>query len=160
MATFAVRPITPVIRNESYRYVTYPLGASQDFKKGAPALLTSDGTVDEAGANPAVILGFFTADADQYDWEDDTFGLVNPAVPVALATGVFRGTLEGTVNLATDINDEFGLVEDATGYWTVDRSQTSTVRVKVIGFDDGVVTGDVNPPCTFIVLPANRQVVS
>jgi len=160
MATFAIRPITPVIRNESYRYVTYPLGASQDFQKGAPALLTSDGTVDEAGANPAVILGFFTADAAQYTWQDDTIGHVNPAVPVALATGVFRGTLEGTVNLATDLNDEFGLVEDATGYWTVDRSQTTTVRVKVIGFDDDVATGDVNAPCTFIVLPANRQVVS
>lgn len=159
MATWTIRPITPVIHNESYRYKTYPLGASQDFQKGAPALLTSDGTVDEGGANPAVILGFFTADAADYAWMDDTIGHVTAAVPVALATGEFRGTLEGTVDITTDINDEFGLVEDATGYWTVDRSQTTTVRVKVIGFDDDVVTGDVNPPCTFIVLPANRQVV-
>jgi len=160
MATFAIQPISPVIRNESYRYVTYPLGAAQDFLKGAPALLTSDGTVDEGGANPAVILGFFTASAASYAWQTNTLGNVLPSVPVALATGVFRGTLEGTVNVGTDINDEFGLVEDATGYWTVDRSQTSTVRVKVLGFDDGVVTGDINPACTFIVLPANRQVVS
>lgn len=160
MATYAIRPITPVIRNESYRYVTYPLADSQTFKKGAAVLLNTDGKVEECGADPALILGFATADAADYAWEDDTFGTVAPSVPVALATGVFRGTLEGTYDADGHISVDFGVVKDATGYWTVDETDESNVRVLLIGVDDGVVDGDVNVPCTFTVLPANRQVVS
>lgn len=157
--TFALRPISPVIRNESYRYVTPPLAAAQDFTKGAPALLNVTGTVQEAGANPAAILGFFSADAEQYDWKEDTLGKVTPAVPVALATGVFRGSLVGTF-AAADVGATFGITEQVDGTWTVDRAKTGgDARVRVLGVDDEVVVGDINVPCTFAVLEANRQVV-
>jgi hypothetical protein len=157
--TFALRPISPVIRNESYRYVTPPLAAAQDFKKGAPALLNVTGTVQEGGTNPADILGFFTAASGQYDWKEDTLGKVVPAVPVALATGVFRGTLKGTF-AAADVGEDFGITEDASGYWVVDRAKSgSNQRVLVIGVDDEVEVGDIDVPCTFTVLPANRQIL-
>lgn len=159
MATYAIRPITPVIFNESYRYMTYPLAASQTFKKGAPVLLNADGKVEECSADPQLILGFATADAADYAWEDDTFGNVSPSVPVALASHVFRGTLEGTYDADGHISVDFGLVKDATGYWTVDETEETTVSVVLIGVDDGVVDGDVNVPCTFVVEAAVRQVV-
>jgi hypothetical protein len=157
--TFALRPISPVIRNESFRYVTPPLAAAQDFVKGAPAFL-DDGAVEEAGTNPAAILGFFTADAAQYDWKEDTLGRVTPAVPVALATGVFRGTLKGTFD-PDDIGATFGITRDATtGYWYVDLAKSSSnQRVTLLGVDDEAVEDDIDVPCTFAVLPANRQVV-
>ena len=157
--TFALRRISPVIRNESYRFVTPPLAAAQDFVKGAPAFL-DDGLVEEAGTNPALILGFFTADADQYDWKEDTLGKVTPAVPVALATHTFRGTLKGTYD-PEDIGATFGLTKDATtGIWYVDLAKSSSnQRVTLLGVDDEAVADDVDVPCIFAVLSANRQVV-
>lgn len=157
MATYAIRPITPVIRNESYRYVNYPLAAAQTFKKGAPLVLGTAGTVSEGGTDPTIILGFAAADAADYAWQADTFGTVVASVPVALADGVFRGTLEGTYDSAAHLSTDFGLVKDATGYWTVDETDETNVRVIVIGVDDGVANGDVNVPCTFRVLAAHRQ---
>lgn len=158
MATWNIRPITPVYRNESDRYVTYPLASAQDFAKGAPVVLGTDGTISEAGADPSLVLGFATAGADDYSWSADTFGYVSAAVPVALADQTFRGTLEGTINLATDISDQFGIVEDATGYWTVDRSDTTNVVVTVLDVgDDDVADGDVNAPVIFRVIDTVRQ---
>jgi hypothetical protein len=157
--TYALRPISPVIFNEGYRYVNPPLAAAQDFKKGAPALLNTTGTVQEAGADPATILGFFTADAAQYDWKDDTLGTVNPSVPVALSTHVFRGTLKGTF-AAADVGASFGLTEQAGGIWTVDRAKTGgDARVIILSVEDGVAVADIDVPVTFSVLSANRQVV-
>jgi len=157
MATWNTRPISPAYWNESNRYVTYPLAASQTFVKGAPVILNTDGDIEEAGANPALILGFATCDAADAR-PADTFGYAEAEVPVALADQVFRGTLEGTVDTAADISDQFGLVDDATsGYWTIDRSNTTNVRVTVIGFEDGVANGDVNPPVLFKVIDTVRQ---
>jgi hypothetical protein len=157
--TYALRPISPVIFNEGYRYVTNPLAAAQDFKKGAPAFLNTTGTVQEAGVNPAAILGFFTADAAQYAWKDDTLGTVDPAVPVALSTHVFRGTLKGTF-AAADVGASFGLTEQAGGIWTVDRAKTGgDARVVVLSVEDEVAVADIDVPITFTVIAANRQVV-
>jgi len=157
--TYALRPISPVVFNEGFRYVTNPLAAAQDFKKGAPALLNTTGTVAEAGVDPALILGFFTADAEQYDWKDDTLGTVAPAVPVALSTHVFRGTLKGTF-AAADVGASFGLTEQAGDIWTVDRAKTGgDARVIILSVEDDVAAGDIDVPVTFAVISANRQVV-
>ena len=78
-------------------------------------------------------------------------------MPVALADGVFRGTLEGTYDADGHIGEDFGLVKDATDYWTVDETETSTVSAILIGVDDGVVDGDVNVPCTFTIISSVRQ---
>lgn len=159
MATWEIRPIAPVRVKGDEEYRTYPLAASQDFQAGAPAVLQNDGTVQEASADPTDILGFFLADAADYDWKDDTFGFVDPSVPVALADMEFRGTLQGTYSASADFDAEYGLVEDATtGYWVVDRSETTTTSVVITGVDDDVEDGDTDVPVTFRVLAANRQV--
>ena len=160
MADFKIRPISPSRYNESQRFHTYPLSAGQDFQKGAPVVLEAGGTVAETGTDPASILGFATADKSGYDWQTDSFGHVTPRVPVAESTQEFRGTLTGTHVAATDIGAEFGLVEDGTtGYWVVDRTETTAARVTIIGVEDEAVDGDTNVPVRFIVLSANRQVV-
>jgi len=159
MATWNIRPISPVYWNESNRYLTYPVASGADFSKGAPVVLNTDGEIAEAGADPSLILGFATCAASEAT-PADTFGYAEQRVPVALADQVFRGTLEGTLDIDADISDQFGLVEDATGYWTIDRSDTSNVVVTVIGYEDGVANGDVNPPVRFKVIDTVRQVDS
>jgi hypothetical protein len=157
MATFAIRPISPVKAKGDEEFVTYPLAAAQTFTTGAPAILTSGGTVQETGADPASILGFFMADAADYDWKDDTFGNVSPAVPIALADQEFRGTLLGTYDAAVDVGRPYGLASSA-GTWVVDRAETTATRVVITGVEDDAVDGDINVPVTFRVMAANRQV--
>ena len=160
MATFAIRPISPVIHNEGYRFMTFPLAASEDFEKGTPVTLGAAGTISEvANAATTGILGFTLAGTADYAWMDDTIGHVNPSVPVALANQVFRGTLEGTYDADGHIGVDFGLVEDATGIWTILETDETNVSVIVLGVDDGVVDGDVNVPCTFVVISTAQQLV-
>lgn len=157
MATWNTRPITPAYWNESNRYLTYPVATGEDFGKGAPVILNTDGEIEEAGADPSLVLGFATCAASEAT-PADTFGYADARLPVALADQVFRGTLEGTLDIDADISDQFGLVDDATsGYWTIDRSDTSNVVVTVIGYEDGVADGDVNPPVLFKVIDTVRQ---
>ena len=163
MATWAIRPITPVHWQDKEAYRTFPLASGETFLKGAPAVYTSGAnTVEEGGTDPSPILGFFTADAADYSWMDDTFGHVAPAVPIALAEGnVFRGTLEATYDEATHvIGFECGIVLDASGYWTLDAADTSNVLARIVGIEDGVEDGDVNIPVRFVVIEADREVVS
>lgn len=160
MATWKIRPISPVYRRDRDVFKNFLRAAAQTFQKGAPLVQSTDGRyVEECGADPALIIGFALADADGYDWQDDTFGTVDPTVPFAVADQEFRGTLEGTLDIDADVGTAFGLVKDATGYWTIDRSDTTATRVTITGLEDGVADGDVNPPVRFVVLPANQQEV-
>jgi hypothetical protein len=165
MATFEVRAISPVYFNESYRYRTFPPATAEDFNKGTPVELDT-GEIKEVGDHPGAtggeeILGFTTAAEEQYDWAHDTFEFVEGAVPVALATGVFRGTLKGTF-AAADVGSDFGMLAPHTNYpyWVVNRAETTDVIARIVGVDDEVEVGDVDVPVRFIILPANRQVVS
>lgn len=159
--TFAIRPISPVFYRDNDHYVTPALADSQNFLKGAPALISAGGKAGEAGANPAVIAGFFTAASDSYAEFYDTFGTTVPSIPIATADREFRGTLKGTF-AANDVGTTFGITKDATtGYWTVDKSKSSSnQRVLITGVDQEVAVGDIDVPCTFVVLTANRQVIS
>jgi len=159
MVTWAIRPIHPVYRRDSDVFKNYDLASGETFKAGAFVLRDSDGNFAEVGAAPALIAGVALAAVDDYSWKDDTFGTVDPSVPVAMADQEFRGTLEGTF-AAADVGDEFGVVLDASGYWTIDKTETGTTQVQVTGKDDAVAVGDINAPVRFIVLPANRQVIS
>ena len=156
MPTFNRLFIHPARPNAADTFVTKDLAANQTFKQGAPGLLSAS-LVQETGVNPALILGFFMSDADGYEELVDSFGYVKQAVPIALATQVFRGTLHGTFALA-DVGGTFGLTEGTDNKWYVDKAKTgNTARVRVIGTDYGIVAGDINVPVTFRVLDANVQ---
>ena len=164
--TFATRPIHPVYRRDGYAFKAFPLAAAADFEQGAPVLL-DDGEFDETGADPALIAGFSLAGTDDYEWKEDTFGTVVPSVPVALSHQEFRGTLSnsdaGWVQ-AWDpdfVGNEYGITATAEDIWVVDAfKDAGVVRVVITGVDDEVEEDDINPPVRFVVLPANRQVIS
>lgn len=159
--TFAIRPISPVFYRDNDHYITPVLADAQDFLKGAPALVAAGGKAGEAGTNPALIAGFFTAPSKGYKEFYDTFGTTVPSIPITPADREFRGTLKGTF-AANDVGSSYGLTKDSTtDYWTVDRAKTSTnARVLITGVDQEVAVGDIDVPCTFVVLTANRQVIS
>lgn len=139
------------------------MAASQTFKTGAPlAKSAADGTVEEAGTNPAAIIGIATAPASGYDWQYDTLKTVAKSMPFATADQEFRGTLYGTIaDVSAVIGATYGVTKQASGYWTVDAAKNaSNQRVTITGVDDGVKDGDINIPVTFTILPANRAVVS
>jgi len=156
--TYAIRPIAPVKRLDGYTFVNLPIASGETFLEGALVLRDADGNAAEVGADPALIAGIAlhsVADANPAD----TFGTVVARVPIATADQEFRGTLEGTY-AAADLGGDFGVVLDATGYWTIDRSDTTNTRVRIVGVEDGVAVGDINVPVRFVFLPANRQVIS
>ncbi len=72
----------------------------------------------------------------------------------------FYGTLLGTF-AETDRGARYGLTKQASGFWVVDKSKTTTnERVQILRAVDNVKAGDINAPVLFSVLPANRQVTS
>lgn len=153
MATWDIRPISPVYRRDRDVFKFYPQSSGETFLKGALLVQDTDARyVTECGADPSAVLGVALADAADYSWQEDTFGTVEPGIPVALADQEFRGTLEGTLDIDADVGTSFGVVLDATGYWTIDRSDTSNTVVTITGLEDGVADGDVNPPVRFVFL--------
>ena len=166
MPTFPVIPMGPARTAGDDVYHTYNLASGQDFEVGSLALL-DNGLVQEAGNDPALILGVFLASSKGYEWMGDaTFGPAAAQIPVASARQIFRGTLVGTY-AASDIDKLYGVLKIPTnhatlsadaGTWVVDKGETSATRVRIIGVDDGVVANDVNVPCEFIIIPTYRQV--
>lgn len=164
--TFATRPIHPVYRRDGYTFKAYPLADAADFEQGAPVLL-DNGEFDETGVDPALIAGFALASTDDYAWKEDTFGSVVPSVPVAMADQEFRGTLSNSDAgwaQAWDpdfVGNEFGITATAEDIWVVDAFKDAGVtRVRITGVDDEVEADDINVPVRFVVLAANRQVIS
>lgn len=154
---------------EGETYRTRPLAAAQDFAKGTPIVATSGAdTFQEAGSDPATIVGFATAGSADYAWKEDTFGTVTPAVPVAMADQEFRGSIASADSSSpTVISDvsavvgaTYGLVKDAeTGYWVLSSAPTNKIA-KVTGLDYGVADGDANITVRFVIVPTARDVIA
>lgn len=169
--TYAIRPIHPVKRTESSIFKSFPLDGAADFEPGTPVTVSVGGEMDEcdgAGATGRVtaIAGFALAGTADYEWKDDTFNTVVPAIPFAVSDQEFRGTLEGTFE-ANDIGQVYGLAESTDDIWVVDKDLTTNsgtggenqTSVIVVGVDDEVEVDDINVPCRFIVLRDQRQVI-
>jgi hypothetical protein len=157
----AIKPFIPVLhRPEDRFFSSRALAATQTFLRGAVLTVNGSNAVAEGGTNPAAIAGIALAAAADYDFKADTFGTSEVNTVFALNDQTFRGTLLGTFALA-DIGAEYGLTKHTNDIWVVDKSKTTTnARVKVLSVDDGTEVGEVNPTVTFVILPANRQLVA
>lgn len=144
MATIAVSKIKPyrvVSRSQSF-----PEGASQTFAEGDVVILsaTSDkgNKITIAGTDPVTrIVGIAQAAAS---------GTEDTLIPVALSNyeNEFIGNVEGTTALDADfVGLRCGLVNDGSGIWRVDTSDTTNKSVRITGLVDAV--GDVKGRVTF-----------
>jgi hypothetical protein len=151
---------TPVPR------LSWPEKASSTFKKGA-VVFANAGFLDEAGANPALILGLACQDAQN----GASDGAKSQLVELATPSTIFRGYLdtsagEGTgTGAATDLQKGYGTTKSATGgVWYVDKNKTgANVRTVIwelwASVENGVqvVIGDIRPPILFTFTWANFQ---
>lgn len=95
---------------------------------------TADNTIDECGADPAVILGWaqeeVRAGVPQANLRSDGKVLVEPIMP-----GVRYGLpVSGTLSEA-NVGKSYGIVKLASGNWAVDLSDTTNLRVIVVDVD-------------------------
>lgn len=107
------------------------------FKQAALLVQTTGaGTVDECGADPALILGISKATAAD-KWLYGEFGVGTGRVPVSVLTpAVMIGLcVTGTLALANEGID-YGVTKNASGNWSCDVSKTgAAARFHVVRAD-------------------------
>lgn len=121
-------PATADARNRSVRQ--YNLKAGQSFALGAAVLLDATPEITECGADPAAILGFACEPTGK-----DPEGATTKMLVAVVAQGE-RFFMSGTSNpVAADVNVLYGIVKDANGIWTVDKTDVVNTRVYVHAVD-------------------------
>lgn len=126
-----------------------PVDSSAVYIRGAILVQDgSDGELTEGGANPTKIVGVAIHKNPPTNNTSET-GYYIPALPACeFEASIDDGSSEGTGAIAAgDLFAEYGLTEDSSGVWYVDKNKTgaTTVRVvvtKLIG-DVGEVLGRV-----------------
>ena len=129
--------------------VHYVVKSGEDFVAGAPLTINA-GEVDELDTNDVtLIVGVANAqDASNFgysvsDMADSAFvtGREN-TVPIWIANSstVFVGQLSnGTTSLvvpdAANVGEDYGLIRQSDGTWTVDEADTTNVVVTVVKFE-------------------------
>jgi hypothetical protein len=110
----------PAIPNTGRRIRRFPLESAATYVEGAPVLLDANGELVEAGADPAVILGFAAHDAVLVELNPDPgFALVFVAYPDS--TFFLEGLSDPTptdVGESRDVGvdgDGVALLDDASG---------------------------------------------
>jgi hypothetical protein len=162
MATYSMQPAKVARRPvEQQELSYYPVASGASFAEGAFVVLGSDGTISECGANPAAILGLASAPSTKQ--LSSPFFVPDKVSPVEI---IREGTiLEMTMSgswAGNEIGSVYGIAKDATtGYWYVNRSDTTNTRVRVIKLVEDIRTkyavGDTNVRVYAEVLPAYRQ---
>lgn len=141
----------PAIPNKGRRIRRFPLESAATYLEGAPVLLDASGEIIEAGADPAVILGFSAHDAVLTELDPDPgFALVFVAYPDS--TFFLEGTDPDPV--AGDVGETRDLDVDGVGVGTV-ASTTAATRMLI---ENIFIKGD--GPAGFYeisILAANRQ---
>lgn len=121
--------------------------ASQSYVEGA-VLVDSSGKVAVGAADPSLgtILGVACNDATG---TTDTDVVFVPALPNV----VFEANLDdgsGTlVSAITHLWGRFGLAVTSGKFW-IDQSDTTNIRVCVVGFRDAIGTANARVYCTFL----------
>lgn len=123
----------------------YTATAAQTFKKGALVVDAAAGTVSEAGADPASILGvalqgaftglgYGSANADEIVFATGREGQVSVAIAdrntVFSARGVDGGT-DPVTPLLTHIGEQYGVAK-VSDDWVVDIAEVTTKVVEIV----------------------------
>lgn len=98
--------------------------AAQTFKIGAAVVLDGSQNVTECGADPALILGFAAHPA--------TKNLPATTDLIQVANEGQKFWMAGNTNpVYADTNVKYGIIKDANGIWTVDKTDVVNTRVYV-----------------------------
>ena len=129
--------------------INYRVTAAQTFKKGALLVDVAAGTVSECGADPVSVLGIAGEDAFSKPGgtgiaNDPTYitGGNNNEVAVLVADrsqiftcrGVSGATDPATPTLS-NVGEQYGVVKDADGSWSLDLLETINVVCEIVDID-------------------------
>ena len=140
--------------NLATRMRTAPVDAAATWVRGA-VLVDVTGELEEGGADPTSIVGIANHDHPPTNEFATDIGKHAPALPgyefeasVDDSSAIDTGAIA-----ATDQYTAFGITEDASGVWYVDKNKTAAgdVRVRVTKLLDAV--GTVNGRVRFVFLP-------
>ena len=131
---------------EAFSTIHYAVKSGEDFILGAPLTINA-GEVDEIDTNDVTLIvgvaGAADASAYGYDMADSPTVITGRAntVPVWRATRdvVFVGQLSnGTTSLvvpdAANVGEDYGVIRQSDGTWTIDEADTTNVVATVIDF--------------------------
>ena len=120
----------PAIQNKGQRTRAFPLASGETYVEGAPVLLNASGEIAEAGADPAVILGFAAEPAVAANLAPAATRLVYVAYPDSTFW------VEGTaVPVAADVGDQYELGVDANGVARLDKTAQVANRFTIEAVD-------------------------
>lgn len=131
--------------------LTWPVDAAAVWVRGAVVIDDGGGELVEGGADPTLIAGIATSKNPLTNTQGAATdaGKFIPAKP-----GVeFEGSIDDSSALGTgaiaagDLGTAYGITEDSSGVWYVDKNKTAaaTVRVRIMKLldDAGTVNGRV-----------------
>lgn len=125
---------------------------SSTFLRGAVLIDSGSGTLQEAGANPADIVGVAILAGQNGTSKTTKF---NPAIRGVVFEGQIDQDAGDLALLQTHLWGKYGITKEATsGYWYVDVDKTgANARVVVVGFKSAV--GDTKARVYFVFLSNN-----
>lgn len=137
------------------RMRTAPVDAAAVWVRGAVLVDDGGGELIEGGVNPVLIVGLANSAHPPTNEFSTDIGKHHPALPGY----EFEGSIDDSSAIgtgaiaATDQYAAFGITEDASGVWYVDKNKTAAadVRVRVTKLLDPVAT--VNGRVRFVFLP-------
>lgn len=144
MARLPFEVAAPVTQGIQMR--TAPVDAAAVWERGAVVIDDGGGELTEGGANPTSIVGVANTKHPPTNNFSTDVGKHMPAIP-----GIqFEGSVDDSAAIdtgaiaATDLYAAYGITEDASGVWYVDKNKTAAadVRVKITKLLD--VAGTVN----------------
>jgi len=123
----------------------FPEAASTTFKAGAPVVAAA-GFINEAGADPALVLGIATKDGGNKTPAGAAAQVIEVALPEILFMGNLSNAAGTAVTAVADRVAKYGLAKEAvSGKWYVDKGEVTTLGVTIWNFwlQDKDVIGDV-----------------
>ncbi len=114
------------------RIEEFTIASGETYTNGAILLLDSGEDVAEVGADPTALLGIAlgSAAAGVGNHVDPTLQLV--CIAEEMTTFIMSGDNDP---VKADINQDYGVVADGDGIWTVDGTETTALVVHVLNID-------------------------
>lgn len=143
------------------RMRTAPVDAAAAWERGA-VLIDVSGELEEGGVNPVSVVGLANSAHPPTNEFSTDIGKHHPALPGY----EFEGSVDDSSAIdtgaiaAADQYAAYGITEDASGIWYVDKNKTAAadVRVRITKLLDPVAT--INGRVRFVFLPVVNLAVA
>lgn len=120
-----------------------PVAAAQTWVRGAVLIQNGSGELEEGGANPTAIVGVALAKHPPTNTPEGEGYHIPARENIEFIASVDDSAAIDTGAIAAgDLYTAYGITEDGSGVWYIDKNKTAAadVRVRITGFKDAVGT--------------------